>query len=118
MLKHYVEFLYPGMFTSETTKEEIAERNESHITLPKNSFGFRFTDREEVKLENGKVLKGEFENSTGIYYEGRKMNLSQIKKEMPESTILISNMECNHWDNVVVTKFKQVFPLNEKDIVR
>ena len=43
MLKHYVEFLYPGLFVSEASVEEIAERDVKKVELPDNCFGFCFS---------------------------------------------------------------------------
>lgn len=41
MLKHFVEYLHPGIKVSDTSVVEIAERDINQINLSENSFGFR-----------------------------------------------------------------------------
>lgn len=117
MLKHYVEFLYPGIFTSESSSKQVEKRDSNLIEIPEGSFGFRFYDIEEFTTESGKILKGEIENYSGWYYKGQKMSLEDVKIQMPEKEILISNMEINGWDYIVFTKYGQAFPLNINDSV-
>ena len=115
MLKHYVEFLYPG-FVPESCYEEITERDPNKIIFPKGSYGFRFVDREEIELRE-ETLKGAYKNQSGWYYRGRKMSLEDVKREKPEETILINNMTYNNQKYIVWTNFGQAFPLEENDVV-
>ena len=78
MLKHYVEFLYPGLFVSEASVEEIAERDVKKVELPDNCFGFCFFDR-TVTVIDGQTLTGDRKNVSGWYYQGEKMTLEQVK---------------------------------------
>lgn len=84
--------------------------------MPKGAYGFRFYDQEEED-RNGEMLKGVQKNYSGWYFIGRKMTLEDVKKEMPDSKILISNMECNRYKAVVHTKRGQCFSLGDNDIV-
>jgi hypothetical protein len=117
MLKHYVEFIYPGIMLSESKNKEIVNRNPKEISIPEGSFGFRFTDREEVELADGEILTGKLKNNSGWYYQGKKMSLEDVKREMPNEEILIDNMKCNGFKYIVWTKFGQAIPLYENDTV-
>lgn len=119
MLKHYVEFLYPGLFVSEASVEEIAERDVKKVELPDNRFGFCFFDR-TVTVIDGQTLTGDRKNVSGWYYQGEKMTLEQVKAVFGNDSnyrILISNMEGNGWNAVVRTKFDQFMPLEDNDTV-
>lgn len=118
MLKHYVEFLTPGLIVSNSSVEEIAERDPNKVELSDGCFGFRFFDRTEVVVD-GETLTGSRKNVSGWYYKGEKMTLDQVKavNNIGEYNILISNMECNHWDAVVKTDFGQFMELHKNDVV-
>lgn len=117
MIKHYVEYFYPGLICSETSEVETKDRYPSSLNVPDNAFGFRFFDKEEIVLESGNVLKSDRQNYSPNYYYGEKYTLNQVKLYYPESKTLIANMEWNHWDAVVRTKFGQFIPLTNNDIV-
>jgi len=117
MVKHYIEFIYPGAFFSESNIKEVNNRNPKSVEIPNTAFGFRFMDREEVELKSGEILKGDFKNISGWYYEGKKMTLEDVEKEMPDENILIGNMILNKWDSIIWTKFNQAIPLYENDVV-
>ena len=119
MLKHYVEFLYPGLFCSEASVEEIAERDVNKVELPDNCFGFCFFDR-TVTVIDGQTLTGDRKNVSGWYYQGETMTLEQVKAVFGNDSnyrILISNMESNGYNAVVRTKFDQFMPLEDNDTV-
>lgn len=95
MLKHYVEFLYPGILFSESSIREIKTRNyKKLIRIPKECYGFRFFDREEIK-NSREVLKGNERNWSGTYYFGKLYTINQVKTEFPNEKILIRNIERN-----------------------
>ena len=119
MLKHYVEYLYPGIIVSETSVSEIPERDVSKVNISDRCFGFRFFDR-TVTVVDGELLTGDRKNVSGWHYQGEKMTLEQVKATNGNDgkyDILISNMECNGWSTVVKTKFGQFMPLESDDTV-
>ncbi len=119
MLKHYVEYLYPGIIVSETSVSEIAERDVSKVEISDHCFGFRFFDR-TVTVVDGENLTGDRKNISGWYYQGEKMTIEQVKATFGSDSkydILISNMENNGYTSVVKTKFGQFMPLNDEDKV-
>lgn len=96
MLKHYVEYLYPGILVSETSVKEVAERDVKAVDLSDGCFGFRFFDR-TVTVIDGETLTGDRKNVSGWYYQGEKMTLEQVKATYGSDhnyRILISNMSC------------------------
>lgn len=119
MLKHYVEYLYPGIIVSETSVEEISERDVSKVELSDNCFGFRFFDR-TVTVIDGETLTGDRKNISGWHYKGEKMTLEQVKANYGSDRnyeTLIWNMENNDYPAVVKTKFGQFMPMNNDDTV-
>lgn len=119
MLKHYVEYLHPGIFVSETSVREISERDVSKVEISDNCFGFRFFDRTATIID-GEMLTGDRKNISGWYYYGEKMTLEQVKSTFGNDSkyrILISRMENKDIKVVVKTKLDQFIPLNDGDEV-
>jgi len=115
MLKHYIEFLYPGIFAAEGSAKEVSSRDPDKIKIPENCHGFRFYDRQETVAEDGETLSGEPKNYSGVYYRGRAMTLEDVKRELPNPCNLIENMEGNGLKRVVRTIFGNFYPLQDLD---
>jgi hypothetical protein len=115
MIKHYIEFLYPGIFVAESSAEEVNSRDIDKIKIPENCHGFRFYDRQETIAEDGETLSGEPRNYSGTYYRGRAMTLKDVKSELPDHRNLIENMEGNSWKKIVKTIFGNFYPLKDLD---
>lgn len=115
MIKHYIKFIYPGALFADFSETEGAKR-ERPARLPDHCFGYCFFDR-EVITKNGEKLTGEDKNFSPWTYIGKKRTLAQVKKETPNETILIGNMEGNGWGAIVKTRFGQAFPLEKGDKV-
>lgn len=126
MKKHFVTFYSPGTFVSEETTKPIGKWDvkkavsmsksikERHGALP---YGFMFSTRERGKNElDSKVTK-----RSAMYYLGGKVKtLKQVKKENdPKNKILISNMENNGWDKIIVNdnSWRITLPFNKDDVV-
>jgi hypothetical protein len=116
MLKHYVEFLYPGILFSDTSEDEVETRDIHKLEIPEYSFGFRFFDREQTILD-GEVLTGKSKNYSNWYYYGKVMTIDDVKEQEPDQRILISNMENNDYKRIVRTKFGQSIPVQDEDVV-
>jgi len=119
MIKHYVEYLFPNIFVSEHSVEEVAERKVKAVNMPNGCFGFRFFDR-EVTSTNGETIAGDRENVSGWYYQGEKMTLEQVRATYGMDgnyRKLIENMEINGYDTVVKNKFDQFIHFNDNDTV-
>jgi len=126
MEKHFVTFLSPGSFVSEETTKPIESWNiDTAIEMSKNikerygalPYGFRFSTRarEDYELDSKETER------SGMYYLGGEvLTLEEVKaKNDPDDRILISNMECNKWDRIIVNtnSYKTTQPLGPKDIV-
>jgi len=126
MEKHFVTFLSPGSFVSEETTKPIESWNiDTAIEMSKNikerygalPYGFRFSTRarEDYELDSKETER------SGMYYLGGEvLTLEEVKaKNDPDDRILISNMECNDWDRIIVNtnSYKVTQPLESEDIV-
>lgn len=126
MRKRFVTFYSPGTFVSEETTKHIdkwdidkavemsQEITERHAAKP---YGFRFTTRERADDELDSKVR---EKSNMYYLGGDVFTLEEIKaKNDPSDRILISNMECNHWDKIVVNtnSWRFTAPLMDGDVV-
>ena len=80
MLKHFVEFSYPGIIFSDYSHEEIAERKPELVTVPKEAFAYRFFDQVQTVVE-GELLTGERKNYSRYTYFGKVYTLEEVKKE-------------------------------------
>ena len=121
MLKHYIEFLYPGILFTETSAREVQIRDPSTIQAPKECYGYRFFDRQEITLENEKhkpeTLNGEPKNYSGTYYFGKTMTLEEIKREIPNARHLINNMKHSEWNKFVKTRGGTFHPFTIDDVI-
>ena len=116
MLKHYVQYLFPGILFDEYIEEEIADRNAALVSVPNSAFGYRFFDKTEIVF-CGEKLVGESKNFSPTTYFGTVYTLEEIKRQFPEYQTLIDNMEANDWNQVVRTRTSTWKPLKEGDVV-
>lgn len=126
MEKHFVTFCSPGTFVSEETTKEIESWNvqeaekmsidivERNSALP---YGFYFTTRSRDSNE----LDSKQTSKSGMYYFGGDvLTLDEVKsKNDPHDRILISNMESNKFDKIIINtnSWKFTVPFHENDVV-
>ena len=126
MKKHFVTFYSPGSFMSEETEKPIdswdvekavkmAKRiMERHGATP---YGFCFTTRERKINE----LDAHVSKTSHMYFLGGEvLTLQQVKDRNDLSDrILISNMESNNFDRIIVNtnSWKITLPLEKEDVV-
>lgn len=123
MKKEFVVFLSPGTFVSEQSEKEIKswdtdkamemahEITERHGATP---YGFYF----KTRGRNDNDLDSKTIKESGMYFlGGRILTLADVKKEMPNERILISNMEGNGYKRVIINtnSWKSVHPFNDDD---
>mgnify|MGYP000844985273 CR=1 FL=1 len=126
MIKKYVVFLSPGTFVAEKTTLEvkswnIEEAKEKAKTIKERynatPYGFYFINKKQDKpFGKIKVIK----QSNMYYLGGIIKTLEEIKKENnPKNNILISNMENNKFDRIIINNnsWEWTQPFNEGDIV-
>ncbi len=127
MEKHFVTFLSPGTFMAEDrtlpieswdakVAQKIAQSvEERYKAIP---YGFYFTTR--TRSEND--LDSHVEKRSPTYYlpHCRIETLAEVKKRNdPKESILVSNMECNGYKQIVTTTkgWKWTQPFREEDIL-
>ena len=115
--KTYVEFYFPGTLLSETDVRAVRSRDPSKVKAPSTCFGFRFFNVQETRASNGEVLNGRPKNYSGMHYFGKVKTLAEIKRESPDLTTLIGNMEGNGYDRVVLTRRGNYQPFTGKDVI-
>ena len=126
MEKYFITFLSPGAMVAEFTTKEIEsydtdkaiemskEIKERHGALP---YGFYFTTR--TRNEDDFDSK-ETDRSNLFYLGGEVLTLEEVKKKNnPDDRILISNMECNGWDKIIINtnSYRWTQPLEDGDVV-
>lgn len=126
MRKHFVIFFSPGTFVAETTEKPIDSWNidkavemsrevkQRYDAIP---YGFCFTTRERKYDElDSKEIK-----RSGTYFLGGKiLTIEDLRaRNDPKDKILISNMECNHWNRIIENNnsWKWVQPLRDGDVI-
>lgn len=126
VIKHCVCFMSPGTIVAETTSKIIKKWDitqavemakdikERHGAIP-YGFYFKTKGRKEGELDSKVIAE------SGMYYLGGEVKtLSQIQAENdPENKILISNMECNGYERIVINNNSYTWtqPLKEDDKV-
>lgn len=124
MKKHYVEYLSPGTFVSETRRVEVDNHDvawamehartikERHGATP---FGFRFITRERSETE----LDAKVTYTSGMYYLGGKVRtLAEVDADdLPDEDILRSNMRNNRVGAVITNtnSWKATLPFMPND---
>ena len=124
--QHFVTFYSPGTLMSETTTEPIDHWDteeaqdrargirERHGATP---YGFLFTTRSRGPED---LDSKETSRSPMHYLGGEVQTLEEIKaRQDPRDRILISNMEGNGYDRVLVNtnSWKVTMPLGPNDVV-
>ena len=106
----YIEYLMPGLLFAESSVVPAPSG------VPDCAVGWRTFTRTEIQ-QGGEVLKGERRDVSSWTYRGREMTMEDVEREMPDSRILISNMQGNGWDRVVRIVNGHVYPLLDDDVV-
>lgn len=126
MKKHFVTFMSPGTFVSESTTKPIdkwdvdravemaKEIKERYNALP---YGFYFTTRKRV----GKEFDSHESDRGNMYFLGGDILTLEdvVNRKDPKDRILISNMKGNNYDRVIVNKnsWMVTLPLEDDAVV-
>jgi hypothetical protein len=126
MMQHFVTFLSPGTFVAEQTTRpidswdvEAAKRMADGIVerYGATPYAFYFTTRERGDAD---LDSKETKRSPNYFLGGEVETLRQVKARNDDSErILISNMECNGFDRVLVNRnsWKSYHRIEEGDVV-
>lgn len=123
--RYFVVYYSPGSFFNETNEREIdewdieeAENMAKTIKQRYNAtpFGFRFVTN---RFNEETFAKEKVKESAMYFLGGEIKTLKEVKREMPDKKILISNMESNHINKVIVNdnSWRVILPFDEDDIL-
>jgi hypothetical protein len=116
--KTYVTLWYPGSFMSEDETVEVKTRDPKAIAKKyPRCFAFEFYDRVETEVTVGgekKTVGSSPRNKSPKYFpSGKTFTVAEVKEKVPDSRILVSNMECNGWGTVVKTRCGNFQPFDK-----
>ena len=126
MQKHFVTFYSPGTFVAETTDKPIdswdveAAQKMAHGIVERYSatpYGFQFSTRGRGPddLDSKEIARSPF-----YHLGGRVETIDDVRKRAdPKESILLSNMEGNGWDKIVVNdnSWRSTRPLGKDDVL-
>ena len=108
MQKHFVRFRSPGTMFDEVTTQEIdswdideAKERARHVKerYGATPYAFEFITRARSEDElDSKVV----DRSPTYFLGGRVLTVDDVKRELPGEEILISNMEVNGWESLIL----------------
>jgi hypothetical protein len=103
---HYVIFWHPGSFVAEESKRPVESADPRKVTWPDNAYAFRLFRREDV-IDGDKTYEGKPEQIGPIYYHPDSVvqSLDEARTNPKATSILISNMECNAWAQIIWTRW-------------
>lgn len=126
MERHFVTFYSPGTFVAETSEHPVESWDtdaavkiafdvvERYGARP---YGFKFSTRTRADDE----LDSKVSKTSGIYYLGGKVEtIDEVRaRNDPNERILLSNMECNGYDRIIVNtnSWKWTQPLRKDDVL-
>ena len=126
MKAHFVRFFSPGTFVAEMTDKPIDSWDietakamartikERHNACP---YGFQFITRTR---EDHELDSKETAHSPMYYLGGKVETLAEVKaRATDKESILVSNMECNHYDRIITNtnSWRWTQPLKDDDVV-
>ena len=116
--KTYVEKIYKGDILTQSSIEEIDDRNPMKVENDGKIQGFRFYDKEYI-LDGEKIYKGIKTNYSGFIYYGKRYSLDKFIEEYgdnPDYNFLIRKMKSNDYNYVCQTQNDAFIPMREVDI--
>ena len=119
MIKHYIEWILPGGFFSDTCVYEVKQRDCVPVSIPKMTVeGYRYFSEEEIKSPStGEILYGMPFDRSHTTYIGQKLSYEEICYHPRCTEILKDNMKFNNWTHVVLTNAGRFYPIDEHDEV-
>jgi formylmethanofuran dehydrogenase subunit E len=112
--KQYVRYFIPSILVDETTTMEFnGNIKEAIENAPRGAHKFQFHKRTDVE-DGENLFRGKEEITSPQYYIDAKVyTLEEVKMQFPEKDILISNMECNKFDRIVMTNRGSAQPFGQ-----
>jgi hypothetical protein len=103
---YYARFWSPGSFVAEDWTKPISTPDPRKVEWPDRAYAFSIHKREDV-VDGDKRYKGKPEQIGPLYYhpDSKVESLAEVRKNRKATDILISNMECNGWKQMVWTRW-------------
>ena len=111
-VKKFVTLYYPGIMFDEPCTSSVTSDEAAHemALKDKHCFGYDLWQREDVE-EDGKTYTGEPDTYKKVIF-GKVYTLKEVEK-MENVDILLTNMRCNGWNEVVKTRCGNWKPCEE-----
>lgn len=114
MKVHYVEFMFAGLFFSETSLKKVSQKD-LKVKMPEGAFAYRRCWRTEVK-EGRETLVGELHRENTIYYRhGELLDFKQLTKEYGKNSIVVCNMKYDEYPHVIRIG-RGIYPFYKEDV--
>lgn len=112
--RYYATFTYPGSFVSESSTREIADPLK--VEVPKGAYAYKTFARTVAVIDGEELLGPPRDHSPETIY-GEVYDVARVEREVPDNRILLSNMRCNGWAEVIRTASGRLVNRNPGDIV-
>lgn len=114
--KWWVEFEHPGSFVSESSTLDITGPD-AKFDVPASAFAYTIWSREDMRVD-GKVYRGDPVRHGKRVVFGTAYSVEQVETlhrsgEAGDLGILLSNMRCNKWPQVIRTRRGNWQPLGK-----
>jgi len=111
--KTYARLYYAGVIVAETSDREVETRDIDSLDVSNMCYAVQFYDQDEDVVEvfgKKKLVKDDPKNWSPLYYFGGKIVTAKDARIEGYST-LADNMKRNGWEQAVMTKHGQAFPI-------
>ena|SRR5260370_29692775 len=122
-IEHWAEYFYPGSLFTESENKKLKARdvNKALAACLPGAFAFQFYDvcvKVGVLEDGEKIEKRTRRNDSGRYYPGGILKtLEEVEAMGKDYSILASNMRCNNWNPVVLTRRGNYQPFERNDVL-
>ena len=107
-MKYWVKFWMPGTIVAESWNQEFESLPDPRrVSWPRHAYAFTVHQREDI-VDKDKEYQGKPEQVGPMYYhpDSKIETLEEVKQNPNTGPALVSNMECNGWDRIIWTRWK------------
>ena len=104
--KRIATFLEPGTFVGNSSQRYVESLDPYAIVWPENAYAVVLSEREDI-VDGKTTYTGPVKGGAITYYhpDSKVETLEQVKNNPRASEVLVSNMECNEWTQIVWTRW-------------
>lgn len=107
VMSYWLTFWAPGTIVGESWNKKLTEFPDvKKVEWPDNAYAFTVWQREDLFVD-GTRYQGDPEQIGPMYYHPKSKieTLEEVKKNPYKGFALVRNMECNHWDKIIWTRW-------------